>query len=158
MRPAINTTSEKGPGETNLERESFHKCVQGNLSGVIICRQRPTSYLGTVSLSLVCATYLGSLGLYSSGRLQCQCKFRRDGRSLRYRILTCKTFGGAAAGAGIFYQDDDTRNRSSRLPNEIGRMNQVSEMIGAKTAAEDVPTSDMMELVPSPVYTGLGLC
>ncbi|KAK0433404.1 hypothetical protein EV421DRAFT_1844656 [Armillaria borealis] len=39
------------------------------------------------------------------------------------------------------------RNRSIRLPNEVGRTNQVGEIVGAKMAAEDVPTSDTMELV-----------
>ncbi|PBK94269.1 hypothetical protein ARMGADRAFT_1029410 [Armillaria gallica] len=53
----------------------------------------------------------------------------------------------AAAGAGIFYKENDIRNRSIRLPNEVGRTNQVSEIVGAKTAAEDVPTSSVMELI-----------
>ncbi len=45
----------------------------------------------------------------------------------------------ATAGAGVFYQDGDVRNKSIRLPNEVGQRNQASEIIGAKTAAEDTP-------------------
>ncbi|PBK83040.1 hypothetical protein ARMGADRAFT_945611 [Armillaria gallica] len=65
--------------------------------------------------------------------------------------INCET-DDAAPEAGIVYQNDNTRNHSIRLLNEIGRMNQVSEMIGAKTAAEDIPTSDMMELVTPDMF------
>lgn len=53
----------------------------------------------------------------------------------------------AAAGAGIFYGEGDTRNQSVRLPNEVGRTNQVSELVGAKSAAEDVPIGRILEFV-----------
>lgn len=63
----------------------------------------------------------------------------------------------AAAGAGIFYKEDDIRNRSIRLPNEVGRTNQVSEIVGAKTAAEDIPTSSAMELISNSRHVLNGL-
>ncbi|PBK85263.1 hypothetical protein ARMGADRAFT_942332, partial [Armillaria gallica] len=53
----------------------------------------------------------------------------------------------ASAGAGIFYGEQDVRNRSIHLPNEVGRMNQVSELVGAKSAVEDVPINTGLELV-----------
>lgn len=64
----------------------------------------------------------------------------------------------AAAGAGVFYGDGDVRNRSIRLPNKVGKTNQVSELVGAKSATEDVPTNRAMELVSDSrhVLDGLG--
>ncbi|KAK0475544.1 hypothetical protein IW261DRAFT_1422362 [Armillaria novae-zelandiae] len=44
----------------------------------------------------------------------------------------------SVAGTGVFCQEGDLRNRSIRLPNEAGTTNQVSEVVGAETAAEDV--------------------
>ncbi|KAK0227423.1 hypothetical protein EDD85DRAFT_754994, partial [Armillaria nabsnona] len=44
--------------------------------------------------------------------------------------IKCRT-EDATASAGIFYGEDDPRNRSIWLLNEVGRTNQVSEMIGA---------------------------
>ncbi|KAK0471911.1 hypothetical protein IW261DRAFT_1344040, partial [Armillaria novae-zelandiae] len=52
----------------------------------------------------------------------------------------------AAAGAGVFYGDNDERNKSIHLPNEIGKTSQASEIIGAKMAAEDTLTTIRMDL------------
>ncbi len=64
----------------------------------------------------------------------------------------------SGAGTGVFYGEGDMRNQSIRLPNEVGRTNQISEMIGAKSAAEDVLIHDEMELVSDSwhVLDGLG--
>ncbi len=46
--------------------------------------------------------------------------------------IKCRT-EDATAGASIFYGKDEPRNWSIQLPNEVGRTNQVSEIIGTKT-------------------------
>ncbi|KAK0478880.1 hypothetical protein IW261DRAFT_1337230 [Armillaria novae-zelandiae] len=53
----------------------------------------------------------------------------------------------AMAGAGVFYGENNVRNQSIHLPNEVGRTNQVSETVGAKTVAEDTPANDALELI-----------
>ncbi|KAK0471380.1 hypothetical protein IW261DRAFT_1553545 [Armillaria novae-zelandiae] len=65
----------------------------------------------------------------------------------RKKQSLCILMDEATAGAGVFYQEGDVRNRSICLPNEIGRTNQASEIVGAKTAAEDNPKSVALDLV-----------
>ncbi|KAJ7247772.1 hypothetical protein C8J57DRAFT_1080606, partial [Mycena rebaudengoi] len=45
----------------------------------------------------------------------------------------------AMAGAGVFFGDDDLRNISVRIPDELGPSNQTAEMIGVKVAVEIAP-------------------
>ncbi len=63
----------------------------------------------------------------------------------------------ATAGAGVFYQDGDVRNKSIRLPNEVGQRTQASEIIGAQTAAEDTPKDVEMDLISDSKHVLQGL-
>ncbi len=64
------------------------------------------------------------------------------------------------AGAGVFYQNGDARNKSIQLPNEVAQTNQASKIVGAKTAAEDNPKEVEMDLVSDSrhVLDGLDRC
>ncbi len=66
----------------------------------------------------------------------------------------------STAGAGVFYQNGDARNKSIQLLNEVAQMNQASEIVGAKTAAEDNPKEVEMDLVSDSrhVLDGLDRC
>ncbi|KAK0479494.1 hypothetical protein IW261DRAFT_1551350 [Armillaria novae-zelandiae] len=47
----------------------------------------------------------------------------------------------------VDFLEGDARNRSIRLPNEVGTTNQVSEAVGAKTAAEEAPLNWELKLI-----------
>ncbi|KAJ6541344.1 hypothetical protein B0H19DRAFT_958570, partial [Mycena capillaripes] len=45
----------------------------------------------------------------------------------------------ATAGAGVYFGEDDARNRAIRIPSEMGPSNQVGEIIAIKEAVEAAP-------------------
>ena len=47
--------------------------------------------------------------------------------------------GNAAAGAGIFYTEDDGGNRSIRLPEEVDQSNQAAELIAVHELIKETP-------------------
>ncbi|KAF8869203.1 hypothetical protein CPB85DRAFT_1241644, partial [Mucidula mucida] len=50
----------------------------------------------------------------------------------------------ATAGAGIYFGEEDDRNMSLRIPDEVGVTNQAAELVAAKTLAEMVRPYDPM--------------
>lgn len=52
----------------------------------------------------------------------------------------------ARAGAGIFFEEDDPRNKSVRIPGNIGRTNNVGEMVAIKEATEICPLNVPLEI------------
>jgi ribonuclease HI len=53
----------------------------------------------------------------------------------------------AEAGAGIFFEIDDPRNRSIRIPGELTQTNQTGEIIAIKEAVENFPKDARLMLV-----------
>ncbi|KAK0484422.1 ribonuclease H-like domain-containing protein, partial [Armillaria novae-zelandiae] len=71
-------------------------------------------------------------------------------------VVLCGT-DRVMAGAGMYYGENDPRNRSICLPNKVGYTNQVSETVGVKTAAEDTPINNDLELVSNSRHVLNGL-
>lgn len=58
----------------------------------------------------------------------------------------------ARAGAGVFVEDDDERNKSLRVPKELTQTNQVAEMYAVLEAARSFPGNETLEILTDSRY------
>ncbi|KAJ7581353.1 ribonuclease H-like protein [Mycena floridula] len=61
--------------------------------------------------------------------------------------------GEVSAGAGIFIALDDPRNRSIKIPDELGPSNQVGEVVAVKEAVETLPARAELQIISDSKYT-----
>ncbi|KAF7367382.1 DNA polymerase epsilon catalytic subunit [Mycena sanguinolenta] len=59
----------------------------------------------------------------------------------------------ARAGTGIFYGEDDPRNRAIRVPNELNPSNQVAELLAVKEVLENTPRGTPIDIISDSKYT-----
>jgi ribonuclease HI len=65
--------------------------------------------------------------------------------------------GGTKAGAGIFYDEEDTRNRAIRVPDELKPSNQVAELLAIKEVLESTPLNVPLDIISDSKYAIEGL-